>query len=127
MANTDVCSIVEVVEDVISNGALTAQDVEFLDKFIGPNVSIDVLVELLSIPQALDWKVVDKSLSDLIFRCIIAVYVPNSTMDSIIETEIIELFDPDEPLSPVERETVKKLGKIKHGRILQDFLDINMI
>jgi hypothetical protein len=127
MAGSEICSIVDIVEDILNNGSLTKQDVEELDKFIGQDTSIDILVELLLIPQSLDWKLVDPSLSDLIYRCIEALYFPDGKITSIIEMEIIDLFDPEDTLSPIEKEVLQRIGMKEHGKVLQYFLDTNMI
>lgn len=121
------CSIKEMVEDVVASGELTRQDVEFISDYIGQDADTDTIVELLSIPQALDWNSIDKEYQSMLARYLKIVYAPNGVMTDISAKELSNLFDPEDEMSPHERGALKQLKNLKHGKEFQAFLDDNMI
>jgi len=121
------CSIKEMVEDIVVNGELTRQDVEFMSDYIGQDTDTDTIVELLSIPQALDWNSIDREYQSMLARYLKIVYAPNGVITDISAKEISNLFDPEDEMSPHERRALKQLKNLKYGKEFQAFLDDNMI
>ncbi len=121
------CSIKDIVEDVIANGELTKQDVEYIDGYIGYDVDIDVVVELLSIPQSLDEKNVHHDFRELLGRCLERLYAPDGVISDLLAKELVNLFDPEDILSSHEKAALRKLKRFKHGKVFQNFLDDRMV
>ena len=119
--------IKEVVEDIIENGSLSRDDINELRLIVDECCDYDMLVELMSIADQLDWKRIDKELGLLIANCIIRLYAENNVISDTDAKEIIALFDPEEKLNPINRVALEKIKKLKHGVVLRNFLDDNMI
>ena len=117
----------DIVEDVIANGELTQQDIKFIRNHIQEEFDTDILIELLSIAQCLDYKLIHSDFQDLLTECFTFLYVINNSISNRSAKELMNLFDPDDDISPHVREALRRLKNLKYGKEFQAFLDDNMI
>lgn len=122
------CSIKEMVEDVVKNGEFTEEDVLYIDENLSDeDVDIDVVLELLSVTQALDDSSIHTSFDTLLARCLEKLYAPSGELSNLNAKDMINLFDSEDTLTPHERGVLKELKQLPHSNVFQKFLDDNCI
>jgi hypothetical protein len=121
---TTVCTIEDIVEDVINNESLTADDVKQLEEFIGDDYSFNILIELLSIPRLLELESIDEGLIPLLYRAMRQNYSANNCILDQDAKQLIALIEPTDGLNLFEKRALKLLkNTCKYGLVFRNFLD----